>query len=105
MFIASRRNIPDGRSVLRDWLGATGSLLELASLPNLESGSLLVMIRGFWNGYKGSQWTLEVSLAPGSTSVALVQGLVPVTLGKDSMSTLLIIQMEYVIGWLMEKIS
>ena len=63
------------------------------------------MIRGFWNGYKGSQWTLEVSLAPGSTSVALVQGLVPVTLGKDSMSTLLIIQMEYVIGWLMEKIS
>ena len=46
MFIASRRNIPDGRSVLRDWLGATGSLLELASLPNLESGSLLVMMGG-----------------------------------------------------------
>ena len=30
-----------------------GCLLEWASLPNWESGSLLVMIRGFGNGYKG----------------------------------------------------
>lgn len=34
----------------------------------------------------------EVSLALGSTFVALVQDLIPVTLGQDSMSTLLIIK-------------
>ena len=28
--------------------GATGCLPEWASLPNWESGSLIVMIRGFW---------------------------------------------------------
>lgn len=53
--------------------GAIGYLLELASLPNWESGSLLVMIRGAFG--IGAQLVLEVTLVLGSTSVALVQSL------------------------------
>lgn len=49
------KKIPAGRLVLGDWLGhyrewisiGSGHLLVWASLPNWESGSLLVMIRGF----------------------------------------------------------
>ena len=37
---------PAGRLSLGDWLGRYRCLLDWASLPNLESGSLLVMIRG-----------------------------------------------------------
>ena len=62
--------------------GAIGCLLEWASLPNLESGILLVMIRGFGNGYKGAQLALEMTLVVGSTSVSLVQGLTPVAWGR-----------------------
>ena len=40
------KEIPTGRLLLGDWLGRYRCLLEWASLPNLESGSLLVMIRG-----------------------------------------------------------
>ena len=41
------KKIPAGRLALGDWLGgAIGCLLEWASLPNWESVSLLVMIRG-----------------------------------------------------------
>lgn len=59
--------------------GAIGCLLEWASLPNWESGSLLVVIRGFFgNSYKGAQLALEVSLVLGIAAVALVQGLAPV---------------------------
>ena len=53
--------------------GATGCLLEWASLPNLESGILLVMIRGFGNGYKGAQLALGMTLVVGSTSCGLGQ--------------------------------
>ena len=42
-------------------------------MAKLESGSLL-MIRGFWQCYKGVQLGLEVSLVLGSASVALVKG-------------------------------
>ena len=43
-----------------------------AFLPNLGSGSLLVMIRGaFGNGYRGAQSASEVTLVLGSASVAL----------------------------------
>ena len=40
------KEIPTGRLLSGDWLGRYRCLLEWASLPNLESGSLLVMIRG-----------------------------------------------------------
>ena len=42
------KEISVGRLVFGDWLGHLGCLLEWASLPNWESGSLLVMIRVFW---------------------------------------------------------
>ena len=45
------------------------------------------MIRGGFlagNGYKGAQSTSEVTLALGSASVALLQGLATVTFGWDS---------------------
>ena len=43
-----------------------------------------MMIReAFDNGCKGAQSASEVNLVLGSTSVALVQGLVPVALGQD----------------------
>ena len=61
--------------------GAIGCLLEWASLPNWESGSLLAMIRGLWARLGRGLSALEVSLVLGSASVALVQGLAPVTLG------------------------
>ena len=54
-------------------------------MPNLRSGNWLVMIRGaFGSSYKGAQSVLEVTLVLGSVSVALVQGLAPVTLDWDS---------------------
>ena len=40
------------------------------------------------NGYKGAQSDLEVTLVLGSTSVALVQGLAPVALGRGSTQTI-----------------
>ena len=53
-------------------------------MPNLGSGSLLVMIRGaFGHGYKGAQLTSQVTLVLGSTSVALVQCLTPVAWEQD----------------------
>ena len=39
--------------------GATGCVLEWASLPNWASGSLIVMIRGFW------QWLQRGSISFG----------------------------------------
>ena len=54
-------------------------------MPNLGSGNWLVMIRGaFGSSYKGAQSVIEVTLVLGSVSVALVQGLAPVTLDWDS---------------------
>ena len=48
----------------------------MAFLSNLESGSLLVMIRGaFGNSYNGAQLASEVTFVLGSASVALVPGL------------------------------
>ena len=48
-----------------------------------------MMIMGdFGNGYKGAQSDLEVTFVLGSTSVALVQGLTPVALGRDSTQTI-----------------
>ena len=56
-----------------------GCLLEWASLPNWESGSLLVMIRGLLERLqRGGQSVSEVTLVLGSASVALVQSLAPV---------------------------
>ena len=55
---------------------AIGCLLEWASLPNWESGSLLVMIRGLLERLqRGDQSVPEVTLVLGSASVALVQSL------------------------------
>ena len=63
--------------------GTIGCLLEWASLPNWESGSLLVIIMGaFGNSYKGAPSASEVTLVLGSTSMALVQGLAPVASGR-----------------------
>ena len=54
-------------------------LLEWASLPNWESGNVLVMIRGaFGNGYSGPQSASEVTLVLGSASVASAQVLAAV---------------------------
>ena len=56
-------------------------------MPNLGSGNWLVMIRGaFGSSYKGAQSVLEVTLVLGSVSMALVQGLTPVTLDWDSIA-------------------
>ena len=53
--------------------------MEWASLPNWESGNVLVMIRGaFGNGYSGPQSASEVTLVPGSASVASAQVLAAV---------------------------
>ena len=50
------KTVPTGRLVLGDW-SATGCLLEWASLPNWESGSLLVMNKGtFGKVTKGPGW-------------------------------------------------
>ena len=57
----------------------------MAFLPTLESGSLLVMIRGaFGNSYSGARAASEVTFVLGSASVALVQGLTPLALEQDS---------------------
>ena len=54
---------------------AIGCLLEWASLPHWESGSLLVMIRGLLERLqRGDQSVPEVTLVLGSASVALVKG-------------------------------
>ena len=54
-------------------------------LPNLGSGSLLVMIRGLLATVtKVAPSALELTLILGSTSVALLQSLAPVALGQDS---------------------
>ena len=54
----------------------------------MGSGSLLVMQVGrvFGRDYPGARSTSEVTLAPGSAPVALVQGLASVALGQDSTS-------------------
>ena len=59
--------------VLGDWLERYNRVsMGWAFLPNLGSGSLLVMIRGaFGNGYRGAQSASEVTLVLGSASVAL----------------------------------
>ena len=54
--------------------GTIGCLLEWASLHSRESGSLFVMIRGFWQQLQRDSDS-QVTLVLGSTSVAL---------GKDS---------------------
>ena len=41
-------------------------------MPSWESGSLLVMIRGFWQCYKGAELASEV-LGPGLSSCGLGQ--------------------------------
>ena len=64
--------------------GAIGCLLEWASLPDWESGSLSVVTGACSNSYKGAQSASEVSLVLGSASVALVHGLARVALGQDS---------------------
>ena len=57
---------------------------EIRTFNRLRSGSLLVMIRGpFGNSYKRAQSASEVTRFLG-LSMALVQGLAPVALGKDS---------------------
>ena len=42
-----RKFLSEGWCLVTGW-GTTGCLLEWASLPNWESGSLLVMTRVFW---------------------------------------------------------
>ena len=54
-------------------------------MPDLGSGSWPVRISGaFGNSYDGAWSVLEMTLVLGSASVALVQGLAPVTLVLDS---------------------
>ena len=54
-------------------------------MPDLGSGSWPVRIRGaFGNSYDGAWSVLEMTLVLGSASVALVQGLAPMTLVWDS---------------------
>ena len=60
--------------------GAIVCLLEWASLPNWESGSLFVMIRGLWARLQRGLSASEVSLVLVSASVALVQSLAPAAL-------------------------
>ena len=67
-----------------------GCSLEWASLPNWESGGLLVMITdGFWQWLQRGSVSFGVILILGSASVALVPGLTPVALGQDSTAPLL----------------
>ena len=56
-------------------------------MPNLWSGSLVVMIRvAFGNSYKWAQSASGMILILGSASMTLVQGLTPVALEQDSAS-------------------
>ena len=51
------KKISAGRLALGDWLGCYRCLLGWASLPTWESGSLLVMVGGFW------QWLQRGSIS------------------------------------------
>ena len=75
---------PQGSKESDDWLGCYYRVsTKVAFLPNLESGSLLVMIReAFGNSYNGAQSASEVTFVLGSASVALVQGLTPAALER-----------------------
>ena len=75
---------PQGSKESDDWLGCYYRVsTNVAFLPNLESGSLLVMIReAFGNSYNGAQSASEVTFVLGSASVALVQGLTPAALER-----------------------
>ena len=56
LYSLKTKTVPAGRLALGDW-GTTGCFLEWASLPNWESGSLLVMIKGtFGKVTKGPSW-------------------------------------------------
>ena len=52
--------------------GAIGCLLEWASLPNWEPGSLLVMVRGLVTRLQRGSVSFRDDLRVGSASVALV---------------------------------
>ena len=81
---------PWGSKESDDWLGCYYRVsTKVAFLPNLESGSLLVMTwAGGWgafvSGYKEAQSASDVTWVLGSASVALVQGLTVVALGQNS---------------------
>lgn len=60
--------------------GAMGCLLEWASLPDWESGSLSVVTGAFSNRYSGAQSAARCPWF--SASVALLQGPAPVALGR-----------------------
>ena len=76
---------PWGSKESDDWLGCYYRVsTKVAFLPNLESGSLLVMIREISNSYNGAQSASEVTFVLGSASVALVQDLTPVALEQNS---------------------
>ena len=65
---------PWGSKESDDWLGCYYRVsTKVAFLPNLESGSLLVMIREISNSYNGAQSASEVTFVLGSASVALEQ--------------------------------
>ena len=75
------KKIPAKRVALSDCLGCYRVTTGWAFLPNLGSGSLLVMIWGaFGNNYKGTHSVLEMTLFLHSAAVVLVQGLAAVTL-------------------------
>ena len=80
------KKILAGRLALDDWLGTVGCSLEWASLPSWESGSLLVIIRGFWQQLQRGSASLKVTLLLGSDSVVLVRGLPAAAWGQNSTS-------------------
>ena len=57
--LKTKKILAERLALVIDW-GAIGCLLEWASLPNLKSGILLVMIRDFW------QWLQRGSINFGS---------------------------------------
>ena len=81
------KNSPAGRLVFGEWLEHY-RVPGWAFLPDLGSGSLLVVIKGaFDSDYSGAHAASIVTLILGSASVALGQDLTPVALGQDSTQT------------------
>ena len=78
------KKILAGRLALDDWLGTVGCSLEWASLPSWESGSLLVIIRGFWQQLQRGSIIFGDDPGPGSCFCGLAARLAPVALGHDS---------------------
>ena len=78
------KKISAGRLVLGDWLGCSRCLLGQASLPTWKSGSLLVMIEGFWQWLQRGSISFRGVLGSGPHFRGLATRPFTCGLGQDS---------------------